>query len=69
MFSHETYGVVLPGPMFVINHPKAEHYRSPLFDKVKRGDTELWMELPRPLIICGDVFIEFYNKPKMMQKV
>lgn len=40
-----------------------------MFDRVKKGDTSLLMELKQPLIVCGDVMVEFFNKPKMMAKV
>jgi hypothetical protein len=40
-----------------------------VFDRVKKGDTSLLMELKQPLIVCGDVMVEFFNKPKMMAKV
>ena len=58
-----------PGPFFVVNHPQVEHYRSEVFDGVKKGDSSLLMVLRQPLIVCGDVMIEFFNKQKMMAKV
>ena len=61
------------GPFFIIRHQtdlKTEVYRSEVYDKVKKGDSFILMELKetRPVVVA-DVMIEFYNRPKMMAKV
>ena len=57
------------GPFFVVSHKQVEHYRSPIYDGVKRGDRSLLMVLCQPVVVCGDVMLEFFNKPKMLAKV
>ena len=42
---------------------------SPVNDVVKKGDTSVYINLAKPLPVCGDVLVEFFNKPKMMKKV
>jgi len=59
---------LLSGPHFVVSHKHVEHYRSPVYDRAKRGDLSLLMVLTQPVIICGDVMVEFFNKPKMLGK-
>ncbi len=56
-------------PYFLVYHPKTEHCRSDVYDAVKKGDTCLVINLAQPKVICGDVMIEFFNKPKMKAKV
>ena len=59
------------GPLFVVScHKQVEHYRSPVYERVKRGDLSLLMVPTQPVVVCGDVMIEFFNKPnKMLAKV
>ena len=57
------------GPFFVVSHKQFEHYRSPVYDRMKKGDLSLLMVLSQPVIVCGDVMVEFFNKPKMLAKV
>ena len=61
--------VAVTGPLFVVSHKQVEHYRSPVYDRVKRGDLSLLMVPTQPVVICGDVMVEFFNKPKMLAKV
>ena len=53
----------------MVSHKQVEHYRSPVYDRVKRGDLSLLMVPTQPVVICGDVMVEFFNKPKMLAKV
>ena len=57
------------GPFFVIRHPRVKHHQSEVYAKAKKGDKRLDMPLENPVVLCGDVMIEFYNKTKMMKKV
>ena len=57
------------GPFFVVSHKQVEHYRSPVYDRAKKGDVSLLMVLSQPLIVCSDVMVEFFNKQKMHGKV
>jgi len=61
--------LMLSGPFFVVSHKRFEHYRSPVYDRAKKGDISLVMVLTQPVIVYGDVMIEFFNKPKMLAKV
>ena len=61
--------MAVTGPLFVVSHKQVEHYRSPVYDRVKRGDLSLLMVPTQPVVICGDVMVEFFNKPKMLAKV
>jgi len=61
--------VWLSGPFFVVNHKRLEYYRSPVYDRVKKGDISLLMVLTQPVIVCGDIMVEFFNKQKMLAKV
>jgi len=61
------YNVV--APFFVIYHPTVLHFRSPVYDRVSKKDGNIDMILDSPVILSGDIMIEFYNKPKMMAKV
>jgi phosphatidylinositol-3,4,5-trisphosphate 3-phosphatase/dual-specificity protein phosphatase PTEN len=63
-----TFSGGICNPFFVIVHPRVEHYRSEVYDRVKKGDTSLLMVLRQPQVVCGDVMVEFFNKPKMMAK-
>lgn len=55
-------------PCFVIRHPKVKIHQSEVYDKAKKGDNYLEMPLTTPVVCCGDMLIEFFNKPKMMAK-
>jgi len=55
--------------LFTVSHKHVEQYRSPVYDRVKKGDISILMVLSQPVIVCGDVMIEFFNKPKMLSKV
>ena len=55
-------------PFFVVYQNKVKLYTSPVYEGAKRGDTGLYMELEQPQPVCGDVMIEFFNKPKMSMK-
>ena len=61
--------VVCVGPLFVVHHLKVKMFTSPIYDTAKKGDTAQFMELEQPLPVCGDIMVEFFNKPKMMKKV
>ena len=43
------------------------------YQRVKKSDDQhvssLLLTLKRPLLVAGDVIVEFFNKPKMMKKV
>jgi len=59
----------LSGPLFTVSHKQVEQYRSPVYDRVKKGDISMLMVLSQPVVVYGDVMIEFFNKPKMLSKV
>ena len=59
----------LIGPYFVIYLNKVKVFTSSVVEGVKKSDGHIWFELPRPQLLCGDIRIEFYNKPKMSRKV
>jgi len=40
-----------------------------VFERANKKDRHIDMALANPVILCGDVMIEFFNKPKMMKKV
>jgi len=52
-----------------VNHKRLEYYRSPVYDRVKRGDISLLMVLTQPVIVAGDIMVEFFNKQKRLAKV
>jgi len=60
---------VSAAPFFEIRHPSATHYRSGVFERANKRDRHIDMELSVPVVLCGDVMIEFFNKPRMMKKV
>lgn len=57
------------GPFFVIYLNKVKVYSSPVIEGVKKGDDHIWFPLSKPQLLCGDIMIKFYNKPKMSMKV
>ena len=59
----------VPAPCFVIYHVKVKSHTSGVYEGAKKGEQGLYMELPQPQPVGGDICIEFYNKPKMMKKV
>ena len=69
MLSNSSSAVGWSGPYFVLSHKNVEHYRSPVYDRVKKGDSSLMMVLRHRQVVCGDVMIEFFNKQKMLAKV
>ncbi|KAK2177124.1 hypothetical protein NP493_618g01077 [Ridgeia piscesae] len=56
-------------PLFVVHNLKVKVFTSPIYDTAKKGDTTQYLELEQPVPVCGDVMVEFFNKPKMMKKV
>lgn len=62
-----TFNAGTCSPMLVISHLKVKLYTSPVYE-VKRGLRVLYVELPQPIMVCGDIKVEFFNKPKMMKK-
>ena len=56
-------------PFFEVRHPSVTHYRSRVFERANKKDRHIDMVLPSPIVLCGDVMIEFFNKPRMMKKV
>jgi len=61
--------VVILAPFFEIHHPLVTHYRSRVFERANKKDRHIDMVLASPVVLCGDVMIEFFNKPRMMKKV
>jgi len=53
----------------VVHNLKVKVFTSPIYDTAKKGDTTQYLELEQPVPVCGDVMVEFFNKPKMMKKV
>ncbi|XP_013773015.1 phosphatidylinositol 3,4,5-trisphosphate 3-phosphatase and dual-specificity protein phosphatase PTEN-like isoform X1 [Limulus polyphemus] len=54
-------------PYFVVYQLKVKLYTSPVID-FKKSSKFLHFEIPQSIPVCGDIKIEFYNKPKMMKK-
>ena len=52
----------------MVNQKNVEIYRSPVYDRVQKGDISLLMVMSQPVAICGDVMIEFFNKPMKLAK-
>ncbi len=48
---------------------KVKVWTSGVAEGVKKSDNHIWFVLPKPQLLCGDIRIEFYNKPKMTRKV
>jgi len=44
-------------------------YRSGVFERANKKDRHVDMVLTSPVVLSGDVMVEFFNKPKMMKKV
>lgn len=61
--------IFLVGPYFVIYLNKVKVFTSSVVEGVKKSDGHIWFELRKPQLLCGDIRIEFYNKPKMSRKV
>jgi len=40
-----------------------------VFERANKKDRYIDMALASPVVLCGDVMIEFFNKPRMMKKV
>lgn len=57
-------------PLFTIwDHSKKNKLYTSRPYEAKKGDDYLLMELDEPLpLLCGDILVEFFNKPKMMKK-
>lgn len=62
-----TFNAGTCSPMFVISHLKVKLFTSPVYE-VKRGQRFLDIYIPQPIMVCGDIKVEFFNKPKMMKK-
>jgi len=60
---------VFAAPFFEIHHPSVTRYRSSVFERANKKDRHIDMVLPSPVVLSGDVMIEFFNKPRMMKKV
>jgi len=60
---------VCAAPYFEIRHPSLIHYRSEVFERTNKRDRHIEMVLSSPVVLGGDVMVEFFNKPKMMKKV
>jgi len=60
---------VYTAPFFEIRHPSVTHYRSGVFERANKKDRHIDMVLTSPVVLCGDVMVEFFNKPRMMKKV
>lgn len=61
--------LVFAGPQFVVHHNKVKIHTSPVYEGAKKGDLVHLMKLTKSELVCGDIMIEFFNKPKMMKKV
>ncbi|KAG1680447.1 Phosphatidylinositol 3,4,5-trisphosphate 3-phosphatase and dual-specificity protein phosphatase PTEN [Nymphon striatum] len=55
-------------PYFVVSHLNVKIFRSPVLEAKKGSAKFLQYDLPQPQPVCGDIKIEFFNKPKMMKK-
>ena len=60
---------ICAAPLFEIRHPSVIHYRSGVHERANKKDRHIDMALASPVVLCGDVMIEFFNKPRMMKKV
>ncbi|CAH1793904.1 unnamed protein product [Owenia fusiformis] len=50
-------------PLFTMHQSKVKTYTSPVYETPKKGK-ELMMTLDKPTVTCGDIMVEFFNKPK-----
>ncbi|XP_013395488.1 phosphatidylinositol 3,4,5-trisphosphate 3-phosphatase and dual-specificity protein phosphatase PTEN [Lingula anatina] len=55
-------------PFFVVSQLKVKIYTSRVYDTIKKGQQYFEMEIFPPIPVCGDVKIEYFNKPKMIKK-
>ena len=53
----------------MVHSSKTKIYTSQVYEGAKKGDSYMMMELPQPILVCGDLMVEFFNKPRMMKKV
>ncbi len=53
----------------MVHQLKVKIHMSQVYEGAKKGDQYLMMEMPTPLPLCGDIMVEFFNKPKMIKKV
>ena len=58
-----------PDPFFVVHHQQVKIHTSEVFEGAKKGDKYIPMEQKKPVPVCDDILIEFFNKPKMTRKV
>ncbi|XP_022238857.1 phosphatidylinositol 3,4,5-trisphosphate 3-phosphatase and dual-specificity protein phosphatase PTEN-like isoform X1 [Limulus polyphemus] len=54
-------------PYFVVYQLNVKLYTSPVIE-FRKGSKFLHFEIPQSILVCGDIKIDFYNKPKMMKK-
>ncbi|XP_014669295.1 PREDICTED: phosphatidylinositol 3,4,5-trisphosphate 3-phosphatase and dual-specificity protein phosphatase PTEN-like [Priapulus caudatus] len=55
-------------PQFTISNHKSMLYSSMVYDTVRRSDRHLDMPLDDPVMLSGDIKVEFVNKPKLKSK-
>jgi len=63
------FPTVCAAPFFEIRHPSVIMYRSCVYERANKKDQHIDMTLSSPVILGGDVMIEFFNRPRMMKKV
>ena len=60
----------VPGFQFVVKkHNKEKLYSSSIYEGAKKGDPYYVMKIPKPVPVCDDIMVEFFNKSKMPKKV
>ncbi|XP_046407113.1 phosphatidylinositol 3,4,5-trisphosphate 3-phosphatase and dual-specificity protein phosphatase PTEN-like isoform X2 [Ischnura elegans] len=52
---------------FVISEERSKIYSDMVHD-VKKGDPSIHIKINKYVPVCGDIKVEFFNKPKMMRK-
>uniref|UniRef100_T1INW1 Amine oxidase domain-containing protein n=1 Tax=Strigamia maritima TaxID=126957 RepID=T1INW1_STRMM len=62
-----TFNAGTCNPMFVLSQLKVKLFASPVHE-VKRGAKYFRADLPQPIMVCGDIKVEFFNKPNKMMK-
>ncbi|KAL8616913.1 hypothetical protein ACOMHN_041832 [Nucella lapillus] len=55
-------------PVFEVHQLKVKVYTSPVYDGISKGDNSHFMSVPKPVPLCGDIKVEFFNKTLMMKK-
>ncbi|XP_022079666.1 phosphatidylinositol 3,4,5-trisphosphate 3-phosphatase and dual-specificity protein phosphatase PTEN-like [Acanthaster planci] len=55
-------------PYFVVYKQKVKVYTSEVVKGIKRGERIIEFDIPTTVPICGDVKVEFFHKPSMLDK-